>query len=90
MKDFYSLIKIDIDVGNIKNILLTVMKNKVFTKKKINSSNKEFMKSIIELMKEIIFILKNSKILEINISSLKKILKKIKQNFIIKYKKNKI
>jgi hypothetical protein len=33
MKDFYSLIKIDIDVGNIKNILLTVMKNKVFTKK---------------------------------------------------------
>jgi hypothetical protein len=48
------------------------------------------MKSIIELMKEIIFILKNSKILEINISSLKKILKKIKQNFIIKYKKNKI
>ena len=76
MKDFYSLIKIDIDVGNIKNILLTVMKNKVFTSKKINSSNKEFMKSIIELMKEIIFILKNSKILEINISSLKKILKK--------------
>ena len=52
MKDFYSLIKIGIDLGNIRCLLLTEMQNKIFSnkkkKKKINPFNKEDMKSIIE------------------------------------------
>ncbi len=52
MKDFYSLIKIGIDLGNIRCLLLTEMQNKIFSnkkkKKKINPFNKEDMKLIIE------------------------------------------
>ena len=52
MKDFYSLIKIGIDLGNIRCLLLTEMQNKIFSNKKknkkINPFNKEDMKLIIE------------------------------------------
>jgi hypothetical protein len=46
MKDFYSLIKIGIDLGNIRCLLLTEMQNKIF-------SNKKKKKKLILLIKKI-------------------------------------
>ena len=49
MKDFYSLIKIGTDLGNIRYLLLTEIQNKMFSnKKKINPCNQDDMKLIIE------------------------------------------
>ena len=67
MKDFYSLIKIGIDLGNIRCLLLTEMQNKIFlNKKKINPSNKEDMKLIIEFKERDNLLFENYKIFYIN------------------------